>query len=132
MEGTLTTGTTGKKFASGTVSATINQNRTANTYPYSTDTQENTMMPRMIVTGLTFKPSYVIIFSSAESNNTPSGAWFSCIMSPICNYYWRNTRNVTRYLYSANTNVIGITNNGFMSVIPPNVSGGTFWWIAYE
>jgi hypothetical protein len=129
LEGTLTSG---KKWASGTVSVTMNQNRTANTYPYNTDTQENSMMPRMIVTGLKFKPSYVIIFNSEERTNTPASSGFMCIMSPMCNYYWRNNRNVTRYLYSANANVIGITSDGFMSVIPPNVSGGTYWWIAYE
>ena len=129
MEGTLTSG---KKFASGTVNVTMNQNRTANTYPYSTDTQENSMMPRMIVTGLKFKPSNVIIFNTEERTNTPASSGFMCIMSPMCNYYWRNSRSVTRYLYSNNTNVIGMTNDGFMSVIPLNWSSGTFWWIAYE
>lgn len=129
MEGTLTSG---KKWASGTVNVTMNQNRTANTYPYNTDTQENPMMPRMIVTGLKFKPSYVIIFSSEERTNTPAGSGFMCIMSPMCNYYWRDGESLTRYLYSKNTNVIGITNNGFTSVIPPNWGSGTFWWIAYE
>ena len=129
MEGTLTSG---KKWASGTVSVTMNQNRTANTYPYSADIQENSIMPRMIVTGLKFKPSYVIIFNTEERTDTPASSGFTCIMSPMCNYYWRDGRSVTRYLYSNNTNVIGITSDGFMSVIPYNWLSGTYWWIAYE
>ena len=129
MEGTLTSG---KKFASGTVNVTMNQNRTANTYPYHTDKQSNSMMPRLTVTGLKFKPSYVIIFQSVERTNTPASAGFACILSPMCNYLWQSGYDVTRYLYTDNPNVIGITSNGFTSVFPLNFNSGTYWWIAYE
>ena len=128
MEGTLTSG---KKFASGTVNVTNNQNRTKSV-PYSADTQENSMMPRMTVTGLKFKPSYVIVFPSEESTGTPAIPGYAGIMTPICNYYFRGTRSVTRYMYSNNSGTIGMTSNGFTTVLPYNWGSGTFWWIAYE
>ena len=128
MEGTLTNG---KKWASGTVSVTNNQNKTTSV-PYSGDTQQSSSMPRMTVTGLKFKPSYVIILASQESGNTPAVDGYAGIMTPICNYYFRGTRAVTRYMYSDNSGTIGMTSNGFITVIPTNWGTGNIWWIAYE
>lgn len=128
MEGTLTNG---KKWASGTVNVTNNQNRVTSV-PYSGDLQQSSSMPRMTVTGLKFKPSYVIILASKESTNTPAIAGYAGIMTPICNYYFRGTREVTRYMYSDNSGTIGMTSDGFITVIPTSWGSGTLWWIAYE
>ena len=128
MEGTLTSG---KKWASGTVDITNNQNR-IKSVPYSGDTQQSSSMPRMTVTGLKFKPSYVIILATKESTNTPAVSGYAGIMTPICNYYFRGTREVTRYMYSDNSGTIGMTSDGFTTVAPYNWGTGTLWWIAYE
>lgn len=128
MEGTLTNG---KKWASGTVDITNNQNRTTSV-PYGSDTQQTSTMPRMTVTGLKFKPSYVIILASQESTNEPAIAGYAGIMTPICNYYFRGNRAVTRYMYSDNSGTIGITSDGFTTVAPYSWGIGTLWWIAYE
>ena len=128
MEGTLTSC---KKWASGTVNITNNENRTKSV-PYSADTQQTSTMPRMTVTGLKFKPSYVIILASKESTDTPAIAGYAGIMTTICNYYFRGNREVTRYMYSDNSGTIGMTSNGFTTVAPYNWGTGTLWWIAYE
>ena len=128
MEGTLTSG---KKWASGTVDITNNENRTKSV-PYGSDTQQTSLMPRMTVTGLKFKPSYVIILATKESTNTTAVSGYAGIMTPICNYYFRGTREVTRYMYSDNSGTIGMTSDGFTTVAPYNWGTGTLWWIAYE
>jgi hypothetical protein len=116
-----------KKFASGTV--TSSSESYAFQYASSSST---TNCPSITVTGLTFKPSLIIVFGTNNTSIT--------IYSEIYDSFYGKTVKVFKYdgasftinnlNFKGDVSPVSITSTGF--VLPVWHSSGNYFWIAFE